>query len=182
MSEALWRLYAARAEIDAAITALEGRIVAPAVAATRGGIRKGRAARRTEGELEAICAYYVRALRTAVFVAMHRISLNSLYTTAYQQGWKRPPRERRPMTRQPAAAPEPPPPLAQAPVGELHPAEAHARHSLHAGGYRIEHLGPARWRLNGVEVDRTLFVTMGFHVRTRAPLPPEWLAKAGAAR
>jgi hypothetical protein len=180
VSDALNRLYAARAEINAAIAALEGRIVAPAVKATRAGVRRTRAARRTDVELEAIRVDYIGDMPTAAIVAKHRISLNSLYTTAHQQGWKRPPRQRRPMIKEPVAAPTPP--KAQAPAAELHPAEAHARQSLNAGGYQIEHLGEARWKLNGVEVNRVLFVTMGYHVRTKTPLPQEWLAKAGGAR
>lgn len=65
----------------------------------------------------------------------------------------------------------------------VHPVETFAlRHLGKAGGWTAEHIGPARWRLNGVEVDRLLLVTIGFHVRTGRELPVEWLAKTAPRR
>lgn len=180
MSAALPKLYIARAQIDAAIATLEGRIIAPAVAVTRTGRTSRRAANRTDAELDAIRVDYISDMPTAEVVAKHGISLNSLYTTAYQHGWKRPPRARRPLAKAQPQTPKPSPPKPAAPAAEVHPAEAHARHTLTQAGYKIAQLGEARWDVNGVEIDRTLFVTLGYHVRTKQPLPPEWLKKTKA--
>lgn len=60
--------------------------------------------------------------------------------------------------------------------------ERFACRHLEKAGYRIKHLGPMRWRLNGVEVDRLLLVTMCFHVRTGLELPAAWLTKTAPAK
>lgn len=68
--------------------------------------------------------------------------------------------------------------------GAIHPVETYVLKTLgKAGGWTAEHIGPAKWRLNGVEIDRLLLVTIGFHVRTGKPLPEQWLALVrGTAR
>lgn len=68
-------------------------------------------------------------------------------------------------------------------TADIHPVETHVLRTLtRAGGWVAEHIDVGRWRLNGIEIDRLLFVTIGFHVRTGKPLPDEWLAKVSPER
>jgi hypothetical protein len=61
----------------------------------------------------------------------------------------------------------------------VHPVEAHVMKTLaKAGGWTVERIGAARWRLNGVEVDRLLLAEIGVAVRTGKELPVRWFAKA----
>lgn len=65
----------------------------------------------------------------------------------------------------------------------LHPVEKIAVARLRkAGGWTVEHVGPASWRLNGVLVDRWLFVEIGWMVREGRALPARWLAKVAGER
>lgn len=196
----LQMLYRARQQIDAAIATLEGQsarsVAPPTVAAVgAGGSRK----RRTPEQLEAIRVDYVTETPVARVAERHGMTIGSLYMLASQQGWKRPSGTRSYYPK-PAAAPAPPPlsepakPMPKPPPPESAPgifkphavgpdlldAEIQVRGTLSAKGYVVEHIERAVWKVNGITIDRVLFVELGYAVRTDRALPPAWLSKLAA--
>lgn len=191
----------ARAEIDAAIAILEAGAMAPdsahVAAPTASNVRR----RRSPEQIEAIRLDYVSTMPAARVAEKHAMTLGSLYMLASQQRWRRPSSTRSYYPKlgadTPSTAPqpaEPAKPLPKAPAPESAPgvfkphaigpdlldAEVQVRGTLTNKGHVVEHLERAVWKVDGITIDRVLFVELGYAVRTGRDLPAQWLAKVAA--